>query len=80
MEELDHLYQLAKQQGLHSIVQFMDDMKQAKLEMQYYAGRFFWKGPAVVVPNIQDVLHNTKVPCQWDNMGLDFVVYPKQSF
>ena len=25
-----------------------------------------------------DVLAATRVPCQWDNMGTDFIVYPQK--
>lgn len=59
----------------------MRDMKRAglKSKMRYYEGRFNWTGPAVVVSDIQEVLSHTKVKCQWDNMGKNFVVYPKQS-
>ena len=60
---------------------FVEDMEEAGFsdELRHYNGRFYWKGPAVVVSNIQDALSNTKVKCQWDNMGLGFIVYPKAS-
>jgi hypothetical protein len=56
---------------------FIRNMKRAGLKPYYYSGRYYYKGPAVNVSNIQDALSNTKVPCRWDNMGLDYVVYPK---
>ncbi len=34
-------------------------------------------GPAVDVDNLQDALGATKVRCQWDNLGLGWIVYPK---
>ena len=56
---------------------FIKDMEAAELEVRDYKGRYSYDGPAVVVENIQDALSNTKVPCRCDNMGLQFVVYPK---
>ena len=58
---------------------FCDDMAEAGFEVEHYNGRYFWEGPAVRCDNIQDVLLNTKVKCQWDNMGRGWIVYPKQS-
>jgi hypothetical protein len=58
-------------------LRFIDDMEEAGLDMQDYRGRFFWRGPAVVVDDLQQALGATKVPCQWDNMGRGWVVYPK---
>ena len=57
--------------------QFCDDMLYAGLECKHYFGRFFYEGPSVVVNDIQEALSNTKVKCEWDNMALDYVVYPK---
>lgn len=57
--------------------QFVRDMEDAGLKCYHYRGRFYWEGPAVDVHNIQDVLSNTKIRCQWDSMGLDMVVYPR---
>ncbi len=61
---------------------FRDDMERAGIQVQEYRGRFFYEGPAVVTdedgwPTLQDVIRATEVPLQWDNMGLDFVVYPQ---
>jgi hypothetical protein len=71
----------AKRSGREDVWRFMRDMKRAglKSKMRYYEGRSFWTGPAVVVHDLQEALSATKVKCQWDNMGLDFVVYPRQS-
>lgn len=55
---------------------FVKDMEKAGLEVTHYRGRWFWEGPAAICENIQDVLSNTKVKCQWDNMGLGYIVYP----
>jgi hypothetical protein len=58
-------------------VQFVRDMEAAGLEVWHYRGRFYWEGPAVTVDDLQKALYATKVPCQWDSMGRDWVVYPK---
>lgn len=57
--------------------QFVRDMVDAGLEPYHYRGRNFYSGPAVNVDDIQDALRHTGVKCQWDNMGLGFVVYPR---
>lgn len=62
--------------------QFVEDMEEAGIEvMSAYNGRFFYKGPAVTTdregyPSLQDVIRATKVKVRWDNLGLDYVVYP----
>jgi hypothetical protein len=58
---------------------FVEDMEDAGMEVQHYNGRYFWEGPAVSCDNIQDVLSNTKVKCQWDQLGLGYIVYPRVS-
>jgi hypothetical protein len=75
----DEMREAAKAQNKKSILQFMDDMDNAGLEMRYYRGRFYWEGPAVVVENLQDALSETKVRCNWDSIGLDKVVYTRES-
>jgi len=58
---------------------FISDMIDAELEdnIRHYNGRFFYSGPAVSCESVQDVLSNTKVKCQWDNLGLGYIVYPR---
>lgn len=73
------MYKLAKSNNQTGIARFMRDMRKAKLRMREYHGRFHWYGPAVTVDNLQDALSATKVPCTWDNMGLGYIVYPKES-
>lgn len=58
---------------------FVKDMEKAGMDVQHYRGRWYWEGPAVSCRSIQDVMSNTKVPCQWDQLGLGYIVYPKQS-
>lgn len=52
-------------------------MRKAGLNTHHYCGRNFWQGPAAVCNSISDVMSKTSVPCQYDNMGKGFVVYPK---
>lgn len=56
---------------------FIKDMEKAGLEPFTWHGRYFYDGPAVNVKDLQDALGSTKVPCQWDSMGLGYVVYPR---
>ncbi len=58
-------------------LRFVEDMEEAGLEVEHYRGRFFWEGPSVQVDDLQDALGATKVRCQWDNLGLGWVVYPR---
>ena len=60
---------------------FKDDMDEAGFDVYMYKGRYFYDGPAVNTdedgPTLQDIIRATTVEVQWDNMGKDFVVYPK---
>jgi len=56
---------------------FRRDCEGEGLEVWHYRGRYFYEGPAVSVPDIQDAIRATTVKVQWDNLGLDYVVYPK---
>jgi hypothetical protein len=58
-------------------LRFVEDMEEAGLDVRHYRGRYFWSGPSVVVDDLQDALGTTGVRCQWDQMGLGWVVYPK---
>ena len=55
---------------------FVKDMENAGLEVENYKGRYFWEGPAVRCSDLQDVLSETKIKCQWDSMGRGYIVYP----
>ena len=60
---------------------FREDMEQAGYEVREYAGRYFYRGPAVTTSRdagvtMQDVIRATEVRLQWDNLGLDWIVYP----
>lgn len=76
---LKETYQAAKDKGRDEIRRFMRDMRRAGLRMRHYRGRYFWEGPAVSTDSLQEVLSATKVKCQWDSLGLGYIVYPRQS-
>jgi len=56
---------------------FLEDATAQGHEVEPYAGRFFWKGPAVTVDGLGTF--RTTVPTQSDQMGLGWVVYPVTS-
>jgi len=60
---------------------FVRDMLNAGLgeDLRHYRGRFHWEGPAVSVRDLQDALSHTRVKCQWDQLGLGYIVYPIQA-
>ena len=60
-------------------LQFIKDMEyHTELEVRHYKGRYWWQGPAVSVEYLEDALDHTQVPCQWDQLGLGYIVYPMQ--
>jgi hypothetical protein len=63
---------------------FIQDMEDAGFSVRDYAGRFFWKGPAVATSrnegiDIEDIIRATDVKLQSDSLGLDQIVYPVAS-
>ena len=58
---------------------FKKDMLKAGYTVQLYRGRYFYRGYAVTVPrdNLQDAIRSTKVKIQYDNLGLDYIMYPR---
>jgi hypothetical protein len=76
---LNDVYRQARQSSRLDLCRFMLDMRRAGVRLRYYRGRYFWRGPAAFVDNLQQALRATSVRCQWDHMGLGFVVYPVQS-
>jgi hypothetical protein len=62
-------------------VQFIRDMCRADLgdALRLYQGRSYYFGPGVCVEDIADAMSETHVRCGWDNMGLGFIVHPKES-
>jgi hypothetical protein len=76
---LKEIYREAKAEGKTEICRFMRDMHRCGLRMRPYNGRFYWSGPAVSAEDVQEVLSETKVKCQFDQLGLGVIVYPRQS-
>lgn len=65
--------------GCHA--QFVRDMVAADIPWRHYGGRFYYQGPAACSDRragitVQDIHRATKIRCQQDNMGLDYVLYP----
>jgi hypothetical protein len=59
------------------VIQFVEDMRQALLPVEHYHGRFWWEGPAVRVDDLHTAMQATRVPVQWDSMGMGYIVYPR---
>lgn len=62
-------------------VRFVNDMQRKGYDVHHYKGRFYWEGPSVQTSrkhgvDLDDIIKATRVKLQWDNMGLDLVVYP----
>lgn len=57
--------------------QFCVDMAKNSLSIRHYNGRNFYSGPAVVWHNVSDIKEKTSILLQWDNMGKDYIIYPK---
>jgi len=61
---------------------FEQDMDTASIDTQEYHGRWFYAGPAAGTSegdserNRVAVIRATDVDLQWDNLGLDWIVYP----
>jgi len=58
---------------------FIKDMEKAGLGelLRHYEGRYLWSGPGVEVSDISEAMSVTTIKCQWDNLGLDYIVYPE---
>ena len=56
---------------------FAQDMEESGFRVYQYHGRFFYKGPAVKVTDLQEGIRGTGIKVQWDSMGLGYVVYPQ---
>ena len=55
---------------------FREECEAAGLDVQHYRGRFFYEGPAVATDSLETVFRATKIDCQWDQLGLGWIVYP----
>ena len=61
--------------------QFRSDMESAARDVEFYNGRYYYKGWAVRtngLDGLQEAIRDTKVSLQWDELGKDGnIVYPK---
>lgn len=55
---------------------FVEEMEESGFEVEHYNGRFNFSGPAARCEHYSDVMAATTVRCQYDNMGLSYIVYP----
>lgn len=60
-----------------SYLKFVQDVEDAGYEWREYQGRYYYNGPGVVVSSTCELDDVTSVSLQWDNMGLDYIVYPR---
>lgn len=59
-------------------IKFVGECLKAGWPVHYYHGRNFYKGPAVIHSNVQEVIRQTSMELVYDNMGKsDYVIYPK---
>lgn len=61
--------------------QFKADMEEAGRRVEFYRGRFFYKGWATRTEDLnelQEVIRDTVVPLQWDQLGKNGnIIYPQ---
>jgi len=62
-------------------LRFGKDMEKANREFEFYSGRFYYRGWATRVNNLnglQEVIRDTSVLLQWDQLGKEgYIVYPQ---
>lgn len=56
--------------------QFIHDLAASQVKVFHYDGRFWWSGPAARCQQLHQVMSRTSVPCVWDEIGKEFIVYP----
>lgn len=61
--------------------EFKADMAEAGYRVEFYRGRFYYRGWAVRtegLSGLQAAIRATEIDCQWDTMGKDGnIVYPQ---
>lgn len=77
---VDEMLDEASMNCKDDIYDFILDMGHAGYSIRYYRGRNFYKGPAVVVDSLDEIFCFTRVKCQWDNLGRQYIIYPLESF
>ena len=63
-------------------IQFKKDIEAAGLRVEFYFGRFYYKGWATRtkggIDGLQEAIRATEVMVQWDTLGIDGnIVYPQ---
>lgn len=60
---------------------FTEDMEKAGYYVEFYKGRNFYEGPAVKtnqgIDGLQKAIRATKQIVVWDQLGSDYVLYPR---
>jgi hypothetical protein len=59
--------------------QFVTDLESEGFQVEPYAGRYFWEGPAVRAKGeaeLQAIIRATTIEVQWDTLGYGYIVYP----
>jgi hypothetical protein len=59
--------------------QFIKEVEEIGYEISLYHGRNFFHGPCIKGNDLQNMIRATSVQCNWDSLGLGFVVYPEIS-
>lgn len=61
-------------------IKFVEEMEEAGIPWLHYRGRFYYEGPSALTSDQiseEDIIRASTGKMQKDNMGLDFVLYPK---
>lgn len=61
--------------------QFKHDMEKAGFKIRKYAGRYYYYGYGAEVKSKDFIraIRSTNIDLHWDNLGYDFIIYPKES-
>lgn len=59
-------------------IELSGDRDDGGWEAEHYHGRNFYEGPAVRCDDKEEVFAFVSVACQYDNMGLGWIVYPRR--
>lgn len=76
--EMCRCLEQAKEEKNEWVLQFIRHAVTNGLVVDYYRGRNFYYGPAVVCDLPSGVLSLTNVECVFDSLGKGFIVYPRK--
>ena len=61
--------------------QFREDMEEARFDVQFYRGRWFYRGWSVKAKDfreLQDIIRATRIYLQWEELGkTGFIIWPE---